>query len=112
MTNNPLLQRIYRPKGLQKFDYEQRRVLKKLLESATYTAFGNQYHFERILQRSDIIEEFRNSVPLQNYGSMMPWWMRAMNGEKDVVTKGRIEYFALSSGTSEGSSKYVPVSKK
>ncbi len=45
-----------------------------------------------------------------DYTSMYKqWWYRALNGESYVAWPGRIKYFALSSGTSEASSKHIPV---
>jgi len=37
------------------------------------------------------------------------WWYRSINGEPFVCWPGKVKYFALSSGTSEASSKYIPV---
>jgi hypothetical protein len=36
-------------------------------------------------------------------------WYRALNNETFVTWPGRVKYFALSSGTSESSSKHIPV---
>jgi GH3 auxin-responsive promoter. len=35
-----------------------------------------------------------------------------LNGEPDVTWPGKIKYFALSSGTSESASKYIPITKE
>ena len=35
----------------------------------------------------------------------------AKEGEADVCWPGKVKYFALSSGTSETSSKYIPITK-
>lgn len=91
---------------------KQQEVLLKLLNSAKHTAFGQQYNFENILNSENFIAQFQNLVPTHIYETIKPWWIRALNGERDVVTKGQIRYFALSSGTSDGSSKYVPFSQK
>jgi len=37
------------------------------------------------------------------------WWYRALNGESYVAWPGKVKYFALSSGTSDASSKYIPI---
>lgn len=37
------------------------------------------------------------------------WWYRSLNGEAFVTWPGRVKYFALTSGTSEASSKHIPV---
>ena len=88
---------------------QQQAVLKKLPANAKNSAFGKQYGFNEILT-GDIVKQFQQHVPIHTYLEMKPWWMRALKGESDVVTKGRLKYFALSSGTSDDTTKYVPVS--
>ena len=39
------------------------------------------------------------------------WWYRILNGEGFVTWPGRVKYFALTSGTSESSSKHIPVTQ-
>lgn len=88
----------------------QEVVLKKLLKSAANTAFGEEYGFSRILKSKDIVNEFKKKVPLFDYNSIFKkWWYRSLQGEAWVTWPGKVKYFALSSGTSEASSKYIPV---
>ena len=89
----------------------QGNMLRKLVEKAQDTEFGKKYGFRELYFSSTIIEDFRARVPLSNYSSMQPWWQKAYEGESDVCWPGKTQHFALSSGTSEGSSKYIPVSK-
>lgn len=88
----------------------QTKELTKLLKRASSTAFGEYYNFDRILQSDDIFNAFRESVPIFDYNSMYKnWWFRALNGETFVSWPGKVKYFALSSGTSEASSKFIPI---
>lgn len=88
----------------------QEKVLKKLLKKAQLTAFGEKYDFEKILKSEDVTEAFRQQVPLHDYNKMhADWWYRSLSGETYVSWPGKVNYFALSSGTSEASSKYIPV---
>lgn len=88
----------------------QTRVLKKLLRKAQYTHFGEYYRFSDILQQKDIISSFKERVPIHDYNAIFKnWWYRMLNGEPYVCWPGRVKYFALSSGTSESSSKHIPV---
>jgi len=88
----------------------QIRVLKKLLGKAQFTHFGEHYKFYEILKKEDIVEAFKQNVPIHDYNSLFKnWWYRSLNGEAYVTWPGRVKYFALSSGTSEASSKYIPV---
>ncbi len=88
----------------------QLKVLRKLLTKAQNTAFGEHYNFPAILASDNIVKTFRESVPTFDYNSMFrKWWYRAVNGEGFVSWPGRVKYFALTSGTSESSSKQIPV---
>lgn len=89
----------------------QKSVLFKLLSRAELTLFGQEYGFGRILRSPDFVEEFQATVPLSNYESMMRWWKMSLEGEDSVTWPGKVEHFALSSGTSSGASKYIPVTR-
>jgi hypothetical protein len=91
----------------------QVKMLRKLLTKAQNTAFGQHYKFDKILLEDDTVAAFKNSVPVHDYNSMFKnWWYRALNGESYVCWPGKIKYFALSSGTSEASSKHIPVTRE
>jgi len=86
--------------------------LRKLLQKAEFTAFGEEYNFEGILADKNIVESFATRVPVFDYNTMYKqWWYRALNGEAYVTWPGRVNYFALSSGTSEASSKHIPITQ-
>jgi hypothetical protein len=90
----------------------QRKMLRRLLLKARHTGFGRYYSFEEILAEKDFINSFRNIVPIHTYNSIFnEWWHRCLNGEEDVCWPGSVRYFALSSGTSESSSKHIPVTR-
>lgn len=89
---------------------QQAATLKKLLRSAQYTSLGEAYDFGGLLKRKDLVNAFKQQVPINDYNSIhQQWWYRTLNGEAFVSWPGKIRYFALSSGTSEASSKYIPV---
>lgn len=88
------------------------RTLKRLLHKARNTQFGEHYGFDQILNSGNIYEAFRDAVPCGDYLNMLPWWEKARAGESDVTWPGKIENFALSSGTSDGASKFIPVSNE
>lgn len=89
----------------------QENTLRKMLYTARNTEYGRKYGFDEILISRNPVEAFRSRVPLTNYSGMHPWWQREFNGESDITWPGRSKYFALSSGTTEGSSKYIPVTQ-
>ena len=89
---------------------QQKKVLKKLIRKAQLTAFGEKYGFADIIKKSDFISVFQQTVPIHDYNKMHnDWWYRTLSGEAYVSWPGRVKYFALSSGTSEATSKYIPV---
>ena len=88
----------------------QLETLIKLLEKAAHTAFGQYYQFSEILQSDDIIKSFQERVPIHDYDRIFDtWWSRVLAEEEDVVWPGKTQYFALSSGTSDDTTKYIPV---
>lgn len=88
----------------------QLKTLRKLLRKAQVTSFGEAYGFQEILRHRDPIHFFQRQVPLFDYSTInKKWWYRTLNGEAYVCWPGQVKYFALSSGTSEASSKYIPV---
>lgn len=89
---------------------QQLRVLKNLLKKAMFTEFGQEYRFDEILMSKHIGKKFQELVPTHNYNSIYEqWWHRTLEGKSDVCWPGKIKYYALSSGTSESASKYIPV---
>lgn len=92
---------------------QQIRVLRKLLRTARFTQFGQEYLFDEILLSKHPGKKFQQLVPTCNYDKIFnEWWYKTLEGTPDVCWPGVINYFALSSGTSEASSKYIPVTKE
>ena len=90
----------------------QTRTLRRLLSRAEYTAFGEQYNFSKLLNEKDLVKAFQSTVPTHDYNKIFRrWWYRSLNGEPFICWPGKVKYFALSSGTSEASSKQIPVTK-
>lgn len=91
---------------------QQARVLKKLLKKARFTAFGQHYRFDDILLSGHPEKMFQELVPVHDYNKIYTeWWQKTLEGVPDVAWPGKIKYYALSSGTSEASSKYIPVTR-
>jgi len=92
------------------FQRQQLRVLKKLLTKARFTEFGQHFRFDEILMQQQPDKKFQELVPIYNYNSIYKdWWHKTLEGKPDVCWPGKIKYYALSSGTSESSSKYLPI---
>ncbi len=92
---------------------QQLRVLKKLLKKARFTEFGQQYHFDEALLSKHPGKKFQELVPIHDYNKIYEeWWKKTLDGVPDVTWPGKIKYYALSSGTSEAASKYIPVTRE
>lgn len=84
----------------------QRKVLARLLREAAQTAYGRDHGFGEI--RS--YEEFSRTVPVNTYEELKGFIDRMRHGERDVLWKGRVKWYAKSSGTTNDKSKFIPVS--
>jgi hypothetical protein len=92
---------------------QQLRVLKKLLKKARFTEFGQKYRFDDVLLSQHPGKKFQQLVPTHDYNKIYEeWWKKTLDGVPDVTWPGKIKYYALSSGTSEAASKYIPVTKE
>lgn len=98
--------------GFRKLPAEeyQKLELERLLLKAQNTEFGIHYHFKDILKSSHLIHAFRESVPIFSYEKIFEeWWYRLLEPQPNITWPGQVKYFALSSGTSNASSKHIPV---
>lgn len=92
---------------------QQLKVLKKLLKKARFTEFGQRYHFDEALLSKHPGKKFQELVPVHDYNKIYEeWWKKTLDGVPDVTWPGKIKYYALSSGTSEAASKYIPVTRE
>jgi hypothetical protein len=92
---------------------QQMRVLKKLLKKARFTEFGQEYGFDKILLSKHLGKKFQELVPIYNYNKIYKdWWYKTLEGKPDVCWPGKVKFYALSSGTSESTSKYIPITKE
>ncbi|HEY8400849.1 MAG TPA: GH3 auxin-responsive promoter family protein, partial [Cytophagaceae bacterium] len=84
----------------------QKKVFESLLKVARNTKFGKDHHLDEV----NTFEEFRQAVPIRDYEQLSPYIKRVVDGEPDVLWKGKPLYFAKTSGTTSGV-KYIPISK-
>lgn len=91
----------------------QRKTLRSLLRQAEDTEFGKYFHFKKLLKSKNLAEDYKNCVPIFDYDKInTEWWSRARDGKSNVAWPGKIQYFALSSGTSGAPSKYIPITSE
>ncbi len=95
----------------------QKQELRNLLINCQDTQFGETYSFKTILSsfkggKDDFYHTFKSQVPIFDYDKIYDeWWHKAKSGQRNVCWPGKIKYFALSSGTSGASSKYIPITR-
>lgn len=84
----------------------QMELLHNLLKTAKNTEIGTKYDFSTISN----YKTFSERVPLTNYEEMEPNIERSRKGESNIFWPTPIKWFAKSSGTTAGKSKFLPVS--
>jgi hypothetical protein len=84
----------------------QMEELRRLVEKARDTRFGRDHNFTSIRG----IADFQRAVPLRNYEKFWnEYWKEPFPVLDNVSWPGRIPFFAVSSGTTSGTSKNIPV---
>ncbi|MEM9221254.1 MAG: GH3 auxin-responsive promoter family protein [Pseudomonadota bacterium] len=87
---------------------QQLDTLRRLVARAEHTRFGRDHDFAGVRTVAD----FQARVPLRSYEDFFSTYMEeTFPILDDVCWPGRIPYFAVSSGTSSGRTKYIPVSR-
>jgi hypothetical protein len=84
----------------------QQRSLLRLIAHAAKTRFGREHGFAAIRD----VKAFQAAVPLRRYEDFWKaYWAPVFPSLVDVSWPGRIPFFAASSGTSTGATKFIPV---
>ena len=84
---------------------EQSRTLLRLVSTAHNTQFGRDHAFESISN----IEDYQQHVPIRNYEQFWDeYWSTTFPKLENATWPGRIKYFAKTSGTTTGVSKFIP----
>lgn len=87
----------------------QEKVLSYLLENGKNTLYGNKYDFKSIRNKDD----FRKKVPIAHYEDLRPYLDKIIiEKQENILWNKPIKWFAMSSGTTEERSKYIPVTKE
>ncbi|MBY0459045.1 MAG: GH3 auxin-responsive promoter family protein, partial [Gemmataceae bacterium] len=85
----------------------QRETLLRLVRKARHTQFGRDHQFRRITSVAD----FQALVPVRTYEWFWDtYWKNLFPRIDNVTWPGKMPYYALSSGTTSGTTKFVPVS--
>ena len=85
----------------------QRKTFLALVRKAQGTRFGRDHSFASI----GTVAEFQQQVPLRTYEALWDSYLKDQYPTFDNLTwPGRIPFLALTSGTTQGATKYIPVS--
>lgn len=89
--------------------YTQEKILSYLLRNGADSLIGQQYHFSVIKNKDD----FRKQVPVFHYEDLRPYLDKILVEKKqNVLWNKPVKWFAMSSGTTEDKSKYIPVTQE
>jgi hypothetical protein len=87
----------------------QEQTLLELVRRAECTRFGRQHEFGRIRSVAD----FQRQVPVRPFENFWAtYWKAAWPILENVTWPGRIPFFAKTSGTTTGRTKYIPVTRE
>lgn len=87
----------------------QEQVLQYLLHNGRSTLFGTQHKFDGIKSKDD----FRAKVSISHYEDLRPYLDKIIvEKQQNVLWNKPVQWFAMSSGTTEDRSKYIPVTRE
>ncbi len=84
----------------------QAAVLRHLRGQAGTTRFGREHGLWDV----EKVAEYQRAVPLRTYEDFWEhWWRPEFPVLQDVTWPGKVPFFALTSGTTSGRTKYIPL---
>lgn len=87
----------------------QEHVLNYLLKNGKDTYIGKQLGFDSVKNKDD----FRKRIPIFHYEDLRPYLdMILVERKQNILWNKPVEWFAMSSGTTEDKSKYIPVTRE
>lgn len=99
--------RIHQIELFKKYPHEvQGELFKKLINTARDTEWGKKYDYRSIKS----VNTFNERVPISSYADLKPIIDRLRKGEQNLLWPEEVKWFAKSSGTTAGKSKFIPMS--
>jgi len=86
----------------------QKRTFRSLLDRLATTTYGRAVGIEKGLKYA----AFRDRVPPQTYEPFAPYIERMKRGEANVLWPGQCALYAVSSGTTSGRTKSLPITEE
>jgi len=104
-----LRQRIGQMEAWMEYPHDaQLKVFHSLIGAAKETEWGMRYDYSTIHHP----DEFRKRIPVQDYDSLKPFFIRMMQDEQNILWSTPIKWFSKSSGTTSDKSKFIPMSRE
>ncbi len=88
-------------------DETQFKVFNSLVKTAQNTEIGQRYNFKEILSLGP--QAFADRIPVNTYEGVRPDIERVAAGEDNILWPSKTKWFAMSSGTTDDRSKYIPI---
>ena len=115
MNPTPIIDQLYfarRRRAMSRYEYHaeelQLSVLRYLIKAAANTEWGRNHGYKDLRQYSD----FTTHVGINTYEELKGYILRMRKGESNVLWRGKVNWFAKSSGTTNDKSKFIPVSRE
>jgi len=118
MINLTPLLRLYAQRRNRILQYQTQRScaaltqetqLKSLLKHASQTRFGRDHNFAAI----NTVAEYQQRVPLRFYEDFWSqYWQPSFPHLENVTWPGLVNYLCVSSGTSSGTTKFIPLTRE
>jgi hypothetical protein len=90
-------------------DVLQKRTLRQLLRDGAQTRFAKDHDLHADLS----VEAYQARVPLRDYDAFWhDYWQKPFPHLVDQTWPGEIPFFAVSSGTTTGRNKYIPLTRR
>lgn len=87
----------------------QLKTLRELLSRARDTKFGRDHGFAGITT----VEQFQKAVPVRTYEDFWrDYWQASFPKLQGTTWPDFVPYYALSSGTTSGTTKYIPITRE
>lgn len=86
----------------------QKRVLRRIISTGKCSEYGHRHGLKDNMGYND----FKRNAEINHYEDIRPMVERMLKGEKDILWPGKVRNFAQSSGTSDGLSKYIPITEE
>ncbi|HWZ94034.1 MAG TPA: GH3 auxin-responsive promoter family protein [Opitutaceae bacterium] len=83
----------------------QEKTFRQLADAFAQTQFWRQHRLEAGID----YKTFHDQVPLHSYEDLAPSIERMKRGEANVLWPGQCTFYAISSGTTAGRTKYLPI---